>query len=52
MHVDARLTKGGVPEKLRCSQPMPRPAEPWARGFYAGCAILSAQYDGLFWEVN
>lgn len=26
--VDARLTRGGVPEKLRYSQPMPRPAEP------------------------
>ena len=48
-YVDARLTSGGVPEKLRCSQPMPRPAEPW---FNAGCAILSAQYDGLFLEVQ
>src|SRR5579883_2964755 len=47
VRVDARLTRGGVLEKLRCSQPMPRPAEPGTEGFDAGCAILSAQYDGL-----
>jgi hypothetical protein len=52
VRVDARHVKGGVPEKLRCSQPMPRPAEPRARGFDAGCAILSAQYDGLLSEVQ
>jgi len=28
VHVDACLEQGEVPEKLRCSQPMPRPAEP------------------------
>ncbi len=28
VRVDARLTKGGVPETLRCSQSMPLPAEP------------------------
>src|SRR5487761_627379 len=47
IRVDARLTTGGVPEKLRCSQSMSRPAKPYTEGFDAGCAILSAQYDGL-----
>ncbi len=52
VNVGARPERGGVPEILLYSQPVARPAEPARSGFDAGCAFLSAQYDGLCMEVQ